>query len=180
MLKKLNSLWLQYTEVEDPELKGMRLRLASGRCKASHFLYPPSQPSGEVRMLSNVEVHCGWECPVNINWARGRGINKQNTTLQELQLEALANAVENGHFPYLWWFYPEPHPKKRAIYADSTGVSFIKLDGVWQVVYNCKALGSLVGAQGHMGNAGDYEKLPSNAYFVVMENEATARSHSAG
>lgn len=167
--------WLHYTEVYVPELKGERLRLASGRCKASHFLYPPAQPTGEVCMLSNVDVHCGWECPVNLRWAKSLNIKEQSTTLRELQSEALGNAIENGSYPYLWWFYPLSNPKKRAVYVDSIGVSFIKLGGVWQVLYNCKALGTLVGAQGHSGDPCDYERLPPNAYFVVMENEATAR-----
>ncbi len=180
MLEQLDNLWKQYTKIEVPELKGLKLRIASSRFKANHFLYPPTQPIGDVRMLSNAIVHCGWECPVNIQWAKGLGIKDLPTSLRELQLAALENAVENGQYPYLWWFYPEPYPKRRAVYVDSIGVCFIKLSGVWQVVYDSKKLGSLVGATGHHGNAQDYEKLPPYAYFVVMENEAAARRHSTG
>ncbi|TKB52022.1 hypothetical protein [Ferrimonas aestuarii] len=179
MLEQLESLWSEYTTIDVPELKGVRLRRASSRKKASILLYPPKQPIGEFRMLSNIDVHCGWECPVNLRWAKGLNINEQSETLRDIQLKALENAVGAGQYPYLLWFYREKSPKKRAIYTDSVGASFIKLNSVWQVVYNCRELGTLVGAQGHKGEAVDYEKLPPNAYFVVMENEAVARRHSA-
>ncbi|WP_037459192.1 hypothetical protein [Shewanella sp. HN-41] len=179
MIERLENLWSQYTTVNVPELKGMRLRLASSRKNASILLFPPTQPVGELRILSNIDVHCGWECPVNLRWAKGLNIDEQSETLRDIQLKALENALDNGQYPYLWWFYNEKFPKKRAIYIDSVGASFIKLNCVWQVVYNCRELGTLVGAQGHRGEAVDYEQLPPNAYFVVMENEAAARRHSA-
>ncbi|MGL0957708.1 hypothetical protein ABMX86_22065 [Vibrio vulnificus] len=179
MLKQLEYFWTQYTTINAPELEGTRLRLATSRKKASGLLYPPKQPVGEVRMLSNIDVHCGWECPANLKWVKDLDIDEQSETLRDMQLRMLKRAVNEEQYPYLWWFYRENYPTKRAIYIDSIGASFIKLNSVWQVVYNCRELGSLVGAQGHSGEVLDYEKLPPNAYFVVMENEAKARRHSA-
>ncbi|NVC93247.1 hypothetical protein FC650_06205 [Vibrio natriegens] len=131
-------------------------------------------------MLSNVEIHCGWSGGFNAEWVKAMVANGERVSLRDLQLEALIRALSDDSYPYLWWFYEEKNPSIRTVYEDSLGVNFVKLNGVWQVVYNCKKLGSLVGASGHSGYGADYEKIPPNAYFVVMENEDAARRHFTG
>ena len=119
-------------------------------------------------MLSNIEIHYEWQCQVNADWVRELDFTSKPLSLRQLQLEALRETLCGADFPYLWWFHKSKNPKIRTVYEDSLGVSFIKLDGVWQVVYNCKKLGSLVGSQGST----NYESIPTNAYFVVVENES--------
>ncbi|MEZ8577742.1 hypothetical protein AB6C82_23235 [Vibrio splendidus] len=168
MLDELNFLWARYSTEPYLEIQSTELRLASRRFQAKYFVTPPVQPTGEVRMLSNIEIHYGWQCQVNADWVRELDFTLKPLSLRQLQLEALRETLCGADFPYLWWFHKSKNPKIRTVYEDNLGVSFIKLDGVWQVVYSCKKLGSLVGSQGST----NYESIPANAYFVVVENES--------
>ncbi|HCG6560707.1 TPA: hypothetical protein NJ652_004661 [Vibrio parahaemolyticus] len=176
MLEELKFLWSRYSNEEYSDIKGLKLRLASNRAQARYFVNPPSKPVGEVRMLSNIDINYGWQCQINAEWVKELDLAQNSISLRELQLRALQETYYDADFPYLWWFHRDKTPKKRTVYEDSLGVSFIKLDNVWQVVYSCKKLGSLVGNQGQ----GGYEDIPPNAYFVIIENGWIADHHSIG
>ncbi|MBY5920795.1 hypothetical protein [Ferrimonas balearica] len=97
-------------------------------------------------------------------------------TLRELQVQILKLAkAREAAFPYIWWVYSRKASSDvRAIHEDSNGILFAKLRSKWIQVYKCQRLGSLVGSQG----GHHYEDMPSNAYFVLWENEEQARNHA--
>ncbi len=173
MEKSIEMLWKLYLK-DDPDLKGAKLRLASRAKLAKPWVTGVASPQGTTTMLSNVEIHKGWTNPHALNIARKTIESNPKFTLRELSHSMLSQVQQKvTSYPYVWWIYESSSPKRRAVHEDATGVTFIKLDGKWQLVYPCQALGVLVGRQG----AGYYENIPRNAYFVLCENEAAARKH---
>jgi len=145
------------------------LRKGSRFKNALPWINGVSAPAMPTRMLSNVVVFESWQNPHNMEIAKGIVKINKNMSLRELVSEML----NTSEIPYIWWIYPVSS-KIRAIHEDSNGITFIKLNNKWQMVYSSKMVGALVGAQGGL----DAESFPPNSYFVSWENEELARSHA--
>lgn len=175
---ELDSLW--NLAVESIGLSGLvgnkGCRLASRYSAAKPWVLGISHPVGSTVMRSNVQLYHGWDCPVTLRTAKGIVSKSPQMSLRELQVKMLKLAIEGeAIYPYLWWIYTRKASSDiRALHEDQNGLLFVKLKGKWMQVYPCQKLGSLVGAQGE-----HYEDFPSNAYFVLWENEDKARSHTS-
>ena len=175
---ELNSLWNQ--AVKSVGLTGLvgskGCRLASNYGEAKPWVLGSSHPVGTTVMRSNIQLYNGWDCPVTLRIAKTIVTESPQMTLRELQTKMLKLAITGeATFPYIWWIYTrKPSSNVRAIHEDQNGLLFVKIRGKWMQVYKCQKLGSLVGSQGE-----HYEDFPSNAYFVLWDNEELARSHAS-
>ncbi|MCA4019847.1 hypothetical protein [Vibrio vulnificus] len=178
MNSELNLLW--YEAVKSAGLTGLvgdkGCRLASKYGEAKSWVLGASHPIGTTAMRSNVQLYHGWDCPVTLGIAKALVTEYPRMTLRELQVRMLKLAKDGeAIFPYIWWVYTRKASSDiRAIHEDQNGLLFVKLKGKWMQVYQCQKLGSLVGSQGN-----HYEDFPSNAYFVLWENEEQARNHAS-
>ncbi|WP_391091155.1 hypothetical protein [Vibrio sp. NH-UV-68] len=179
MNSELNLLW--YEAVKSVGLTGLvgskGCRLASKYGEAKSWVLGVSHPIGTTIMRSNIQLYHGWDCPVTLRLAKTLVTESPRISLRELQVKMLKLAKDGEvTFPYLWWIYARKASSDvRAIHEDQNGLLFVKLKGKWMQVYKCQKLGSLVGSQG----SEHYESIPNNAYFVLWENEAQARSHAS-
>lgn len=148
-----------------------RLRLGSNYKNAKPWVEGRTSPVNPVKMLSVRDVLEGWSNPAGVKKAKDYLRINPNLTMRELGELMLCS---NADYPYIWWCCRSATPAKRAIYEDSEGLNFVKLNNKWQMAYSILASGILVGSQ-----AGThYEDLPYNSYFVLWENEDAARAHA--
>jgi len=94
-------------------------------------------------------------------------------SLRELQKEMLL-LVENKSIdlPYIWWVNPTKQ-WTRAIHEDANGMAFVKLHAKWHLAIPLDRVGGLAGAQ----SSGGYEDIPLAGYFILWDNEESARLH---
>ncbi|WP_243328409.1 hypothetical protein [Vibrio sp. CCB-PB317] len=179
MNSELNLLWYEaVSNVGLARLVGSKdCRFASKYGEANSWVLGASHPIGTTVMRSNIQLYHGWDCPVTLRIAKNIVTESPRMTLRELQIEMLKLAkAGEAIFPYVWWIYTRKATNDvRVIHEDQNGLLFAKLKGKWMQVYKCQKLGSLVGAQG----GEHYEDIPNNAYFVLWDNEAQARSHAS-
>lgn len=152
--------------------KGFKLRKPSNFKKAEAYVYGIASPSLPTKMASEMDVYNAWTNPHNLNTAKSLLRNNRFMTFAELLTAMVDSEKVHDVFPYLWWVWPKSC-KKRVVHIDSDGVTFVKMNNKWQIVYSVQSIGSLVGAQG----SPHYESVPKNGYFVVWENEEIARKH---
>jgi len=173
VLFNIERTWSKFARANlDKERKYM-LRRGSRFKKAVPWVEGVVAPAMPTKMMSNVTVLESWLNPLNMEFAKKIIQNDKAVTLRELA-ERMLMMVEEGktEYPYVWWVWPHSS-KKRAIHEDSNGITFVKLDNKWQMIFSIQAVGVLAGAQGR----DSYEDLPPNAYFVSWENEEIARQH---
>jgi hypothetical protein len=145
-------------------------RIASAHRKAAPWVLGRAGPRQPVRMSSNMTVYGGYANPKGLAFAKEVVEANPSITLRELQ-EIIHNDSESS-YDYIWWMVNKAHV--RAIHEDADGLSFVRLEKLWQLAYPLSAVGGLAGAQ----SWGNYENLPPNSYFVLYENEKKAFSHS--
>ncbi|WP_159820278.1 hypothetical protein [Colwellia sp. 20A7] len=149
--------------------KNIKLRVGSKFKTAFPWINGVVTPAMPTRMLSNVVVFESWQNPHNMRIAKEIVKSNKKITLRELVSEMLITS----EIPYIWWLYPVS-TKVRAIHEDANGITFIKLNNKWQMVFSSKMVGALVGAQGGLNT----ESFPPNSYFISWENEELARNHA--
>ena len=169
----IQKIWLEFAKGNLPSEKPW-LRRGSRSKIASPWVNGVSTPAMPTRKLSNVIVYeHGWLNNSNMALAKKIVLDNPNITLRELVDEMLLKMEKlETSFPYVWWVVPEGN-KTRTIYEDANGITFVKLDNKWNIVYSSEAVGVLVGAQGSQ----DYEGIPRNSYFVSWENETIAMQY---
>lgn len=165
-------IWREFTKAH-LEDEHARLRRGSRFKLAKPWIKGVSSPAMPTKMLSNVVVYDSWLNNFNMDLANEIVDKYPSMTLREL-VESMLKQMGDKHtgYPYLWWVWPESN-KKRVIHEDANGITFVKLNNKWQMVFSSQAVGVLAGAQGVQG----YESLPRNSYFISWENEEIARKH---
>lgn len=163
--------FLNYSGMSESDYK---LRLPSRFKKASPWVQGAPSPIKPLKMLSNVSVHDGWANPYGLKIAKEIISSKKDINLRGLLEELLTgNMSDEIGCPYVWWVFPNPN-RVRAIYEDAHGMTYVKLNNLWQLVYSIHSLGALAGGQG----TDSYETLPKGGYFVVWDNEDQAQRHN--
>ena len=171
MDNQVETKWRKFaTELLPKKGKGYYLRKPSNIKKAESYVYGIASPVLPTKMASEVDVYHAWTNPFNINIAKTLLRKNRVLTFAEL-MTSMIKEYDPSVFTYTWWIWPYSY-KKRIVHIDSDGITFVKMGNKWQIVYSVQALGALVGSQGD-----DYEDVPKNSYFVVWENEETARKH---
>lgn len=174
MSPKAIKKWKRFLNSSSMSEGDYKLRLPSRFKKASPWVKGASNPIYPVKMLSNVSVHDGWANPHGLNIAKRVVSSKEDMTLRELLEEFLAGDVSDEiEYPYVWWIFPNAN-RVRSLCEDAVGLTYVKLNNLWQLVYSIHSLGGLAGGQG----TESYESLPKGGYFVVWDNEEQARRHN--
>lgn len=165
-------IWSEFTKAHLDD-EHARLRRGSRFKLAKPWIKGVSSPAMPTRMLSKVVVYDSWLNNFNMDLANQIVDKYPSLTLREL-VEKMLKKMDGKHtsYPYLWWVWPKSK-KMRVIHEDANGITFVKLDNKWQMVFSSQVVGVLVGAQGVEG----YESLPRNSYFISWENEEIARKH---
>lgn len=146
------------------------LRKGSNFKKALPFLEPNQKPAMPMKALPKSMLYDTWVATKNYEKACETVNSKPNLTFSELIYEMLKNEDK----PYIWWLWPRTKIE-RIIYEDANGLTFVKLDNIWQVAYPVNAVGVLVGIQGTTDHETD---VPFNSYFICSEYTEVARKHS--
>lgn len=125
-------------------------------------------------MLSKVTVFDGWCNPSLARTAQRIVSESPSISLRDLQ-RILLEKTESGEidYPYIWWVNPTKE-WTRALHEDADGQPFVKVHGKWHLAYPLDKVGGLAGAQ----SADGYEDVPLAGYFILWDNEDSARKHT--
>ena len=170
MSQSIEKLWSKFCSDYVHKKFSFQLRKGSNFKRAEPWVVGRASPAQPVKMLSVREVYEGWANPSGVKLARERLRLDPTLTMRELGYLMLKSDQE---LPYIWWCFSSA-PKQRAIYEDSEGLNFVKLDNKWQMAYSIMSAGILIGSQ----SGKHYEDLPKNSYMVLWENEEMARQHA--
>ena len=166
--------WEEYLKSSGLAVHSHKLRLPSRFKQASPWVKGSPSPAYPVNMLSNITVHDGWTNPRALKIAKEIVDSKPSLTLRDLLEEMLSGEAGNEiEYPYIWWVYPNSN-RVRSLYEDSRGMTYIKLNNLWQMVYSVHSMGALVGRQG----ADSHEAIPIGGFFILWENEAQASKYN--
>lgn len=172
MTYNIREIWDKFVN-DNISRKDIEFRKSSASKKAHPYIETTSFPSLPTQMMSKMDVYGAWLNQRNMKIAKEIVNKNTDLTLLDLANQMLyLLSIEEINYPYIWWVYQGSH-RRRVIYQDSRNQSFVKLGKKWQRAYSIRSLGTLVGAQGAI----DYEDVPVNSYFVLMENETAARRY---
>lgn len=174
MTKASEQIWKKWSEFALEKGGKAPLRKGSGVKKASPWVEGRSHPALPVKMLSKVQVYNGWVNPLNLSIAQ-EIVNADPKISFRVLVDEMLVRMDKGEttIPYIWWVWLGG-AQQRVLYEDLLGVTFIKLNGKWEIVSSVRAAGALAGAQG----ISDYEALPPNSYFLPWESEGIARGYA--
>ena len=162
MTKTAEQIWLEWSKYSLDQGEKAPLRRGTSVKKACPWVEGRGHPALPVSTLSKAKVYHGWVHSLNLGLAQQIVRSQPWVSFRGLVYEILLK-LDKGEttIPYIWWVWVGG-AQERVLYEDSLGVTFIKLDGKWEIVCSIRSAGALVGAQGVL----DYEALPLNSYFL--------------
>ncbi|MDO6786095.1 hypothetical protein Q4589_00675 [Cobetia marina] len=172
LARQVRMQWLLFLGIK---INKLNMRLPSQYKKAMPWFSDIGGPIQPLKKLSTMIIHDAWSNPDKLGRVKTILSHTPDLNMRELfeDLSLEVCSTSNADYTYVYWVYPNPE-RIRVIYEDAIGVTYVKLDNLWHKAYPIRSLGNLVGAQG----TACYEELPKGEYFILWEDEVTARKHS--
>lgn len=145
--------------------------LATPYKTARDWLKDHPTPKLPLEKLWTVQVYDGWLCPTTANIVQGILQTNPHASLQRVHRELLQRDTSALSFSPLWWI-GIGRCRKKALYRDADGFTFIRVDKAWRLAYALREMGGLVGAKS-LRNPHEAQ-VPWKGYFVCWENEEEA------
>jgi hypothetical protein len=171
MNNEIEKIWCSFSKKRLHNGKHVKLRRGADHKRALPWIVGLSAPSMPIKQLSTIMVCSSWVNPRNLDFAKDIIAKNKDITFRQLLNEMIIMMDKNKtDTPFVWWVWPHSL-KERVLYEDANGITFVKLDNVWQMVYSVRLVGNLASAIDGLS----YVQLPYNCHFVSCENEEIAK-----